>query len=136
MKKLNQKGFTNHLLLLGIIAVVVGVVSFGGYRVYKSRQIDAKALAPTPILGSSLSGINACRFSARGIRFQFVNNTDKTYTFKIVSTPYTVKPWSSIYKSIDISSSTFYAAVYNWPTALNEKLLYSKTVNVYSLANC
>lgn len=43
MKKLNQKGFTHHLLIFGLLALVVGAAGFAGWRIYKNKNIDAQA---------------------------------------------------------------------------------------------
>ena len=43
MKKLNSRGFTHHLTMLVILAVVLGAMGFAGYRVYQRRNIDAQA---------------------------------------------------------------------------------------------
>jgi len=43
MKKLNQKGFTHHLVMFVILAVVLGAMGFAGYRVWQNKNIDARA---------------------------------------------------------------------------------------------
>lgn len=44
MKKLNQQGFTHHLLILGIAVVVVAAIGFTGWKVYqKNNGSSAKA---------------------------------------------------------------------------------------------
>lgn len=43
MKKLNQKGFTHHVVMFAILALVLGAMGFAGYRVWQNKNIDAKA---------------------------------------------------------------------------------------------
>ncbi len=43
MKKLNQKGFSHHLLIFALLALVVGAAGFAGWRIYKNKSFDAQA---------------------------------------------------------------------------------------------
>jgi len=62
MKKLNQKGFTHHLVMFVILAVVLGAMGFAGYRVWQNKNIDAKAAGWTRIPNKA-GGLNPPTFT-------------------------------------------------------------------------
>lgn len=43
----DQSGVIHHLLMISLVVVIVAAIGFGGYRVYKSHQVKAKAYAWT-----------------------------------------------------------------------------------------
>jgi len=91
MKKLNQKGFTHHLVMFVILAVVLGAMGFAGYRVWQNRNIDAQAASwkQVKVLSSTGGGVNGTleytqwktpiagyyRTCAYGVRSMYPNNT-------------------------------------------------------------
>jgi hypothetical protein len=64
MKKLNQKGFSHHLMIVGAAVLVVAAVGFAGWRVYQGRSVEANAAG----FGSSIG-------SDRGVAFYACKST-------------------------------------------------------------
>ena len=60
MKKLSSKGFTSHLGMLVILALVLGAMGFAGYRVWQRRNINAQAYRFSILLDGPVV-VRACK---------------------------------------------------------------------------
>lgn len=104
MKKLNQKGFTHHLLIFGLLALVVGAAGFAGYRIWKNKNIDAQAengtlLLSTGPVNETLS-IKACRGGqvATGkywVTYRVFNSSSTEYDLNIAGTSFSIPSTTS-----------------------------------------
>lgn len=83
MKKItlrNQKGYSHNIALLTIGVLVLGVIGFAGFRVYKEKNsANASALTPNLVLSSSGSRITACQLP-NGVTKFGLDNTGSSVT--------------------------------------------------------
>jgi len=80
MKKLNQKGFTHHLVMFVILAVVLGAMGFAGYRVWQNKNIDAEAYTYATVAKGGGVAIRACHYQSGIIYYYVQNRTSRKLT--------------------------------------------------------
>lgn len=102
--KKNQAGYTHNIALLVLGVLVLGVVGFAGFKVYKNKS-NASALAPNLVLDVSGSRITACKVSNKQIKFGLNNmnsNEARLFNYRIG----TYKPFINEYKAEWIGPKT------------------------------
>jgi len=102
MKKLNQKGFTHHLLIVGVAVVVAAAVGFAGFRVYQKKNGDsAKAASRTLTLVGQYSGhkLYAC-YQGNDMFYQVETAQSKGKSYDKINTIQAGYAFSESYSSI------------------------------------
>lgn len=114
MKGINQKGFGHHLMIAGVAVFVVAAGGFAGWRVYQSRQINARA-ANYLLASTKDYYITACKtyISGEGGSQQYRVTTYVNWTAKTASDGTKYKGvyvnWGGSVKTLNKMSGTLYS---------------------------
>jgi hypothetical protein len=84
MKKLNSKGFTHHLLIFVLLALVVGAAGFAGYRIYSNKKLDAQAERWTTLYSD---GVRVVACKQKPVYVPGTKGKVLSYKINILATP-------------------------------------------------
>ena len=134
MKKLNQKGFTHHLLIFAILALVVGAAGFAGWRIYKNKNIDAQAynwtrIAYIPFGSGNRSAVSvfACKSAVSNSWFKSINGRI-IRAYVVNTTSYDLK-WGVHFNGTSLSNTYL---IYDNISAYKTSSILSKTATTRS----